>query len=517
MIKGSKSWVMMGAAALALTGMGGYLAGHDALAAPVNPAPTPAPASVAPHSFADLVQKVAPAVVSIDIVGKAKPVALQGGNPFGEDSPFGPELRRFFNLPRGQGQGQGDDQGPGPAEPLRAAGSGFFISADGYILTNNHVVENADEITVKTKDDRELKAKLIGRDPATDLAVIKVEGAHFPYVSFEDRAKPRVGDWVIAVGNPFGLGGTATAGIVSAMNRRNVGQSNYVDFMQIDAPINRGNSGGPTFDIDGRVVGVNTAIFSPSGGSVGIGFAIPADVADAVTKQLIAGGKVTRGYMGATIQNVTPEIADSLGIGGRKGALVAEVVPGQPADKAGLQPGDVVLSLNGKSVGNSSELTRLVAQSHAGDTLRLEVLRNGKPATIDIHSGTRPSERELARADNDNNDDDSDAAPQGGPVQPRPSALGMSFGPLDESAQRRYAIPSNLHGVVVESVQASSDAGQKGLKRGDVIVRAGDRDAVSPADVLAAVDQAKRAGRTSVLLQIHRGGRNLFVPIKIQP
>src|SRR6185437_9638121 len=350
---------------------GGYLAGHDALAAPVNPAPTPAPASVAPHSFADLVQKVAPAVVSIDIVGKAKPVALQGGNPFGEASPFGPELRRFFNLPRGQGQGQGDDQGQGPAEPLRAAGSGFFISADGYILTNNHVVENADEITVTTKDDRKLKARLIGRDPATDLAVVKVEGSHFPYVSFEDRAKPRVGDWVVAVGNPFGLGGTATAGIVSALGRKNVSDSNYVDYMQIDAPINRGNSGGPTFDVYGRVIGVNTAIYSPSGGSVGIGFDIPADVAAQVSRQLIAHGKIVRGYIGAQIQDVTADIADSIGLKEHKGALVAEVTGDGPAEKAGLKAGDVVLDVDGHAVDGVSANSDAGAKGlRAGDVIR---------------------------------------------------------------------------------------------------------------------------------------------------
>src|SRR6185312_5959036 len=280
----------------------------------VNPAPTRPPVSVAPSSFADLVQKVAPAVVSIDIVGKAKPVSLQGQSPFGDQGPLGPELRRFFNVPQGQGNGQDQDQDQSQGEPLRAAGSGFFISADGYILTNNHVVENADEITVTTKGDQKLKAKLIGRDAATDLAVVKVEGSHFPYVSFEDRAKPRVGDWVIAVGNPFGLGGTATAGIVSALARKNVSDSNYVDYMQIDAPINRGNSGGPTFDVDGRVVGVNTAIFSPSGGSVGIGFDIPADVAARVSKQLIDHGKIIRGYIGAQIQDVTADIADSIGL-----------------------------------------------------------------------------------------------------------------------------------------------------------------------------------------------------------
>jgi len=481
----SKSWVMMGAA-MAITGTGGYFAGEHAQAAPVNPAPTPAPASIAPRSFADLVEKVAPAVVSIDIVGKAQaaPATLQQDGPFGEDSPFGEEFRRFFrDLPQRRGQA--------PSDSVRASGSGFFISADGYILTNNHVVENADEITVKTKDERELKARLIGRDPATDLAVIKVEGARFPYVSFEDRAKPRVGDWVVAVGNPFGLGGTATAGIVSALGRRNVGQSNYVDFMQIDAPINRGNSGGPTFDIDGRVVGVNTAIFSPSGGSVGIGFDIPADVAAQVSRQLIDHGKIVRGYIGAQIQDVTADIADSLGLKDRKGALVADVTPDGPADRAGLKAGDVVLDVNGQMVEGASDLSRRVALVNPGQTIRLRINRNGQAEALSLTSGTRPSEQQLA-------DNSQPLAPGSGERM-----LGMRLE------------PSPSGGLKVEGVNASSDAGAKGVRPGDVIRRAGDRNLSSVADLSNAVATAKKAGRKDVLVLIARNGRQLFVPLHV--
>jgi serine protease Do len=457
---------MMGAAAMAITSMGGYFAGEHALAAPVNPAPTPAPASIAPRSFADLVAKVAPAVVSIDIVGKAQAAstALQQDSPFGDESPFGEEFKRFFrDVPQGQGQSQ--------AEPLRASGSGFFISGEGYILTNNHVVENADEITVKTKDERELKARLIGRDPATDLAVIKVDGAHFPYVSFEDRARPRVGDWVIAVGNPFGLGGTATAGIVSALGRKNVSDSNYVDYMQIDAPINRGNSGGPTFDIDGRVVGVNTAIFSPSGGSVGIGFDIPADVAASVSKQLIEHGKIVRGYIGAQIQDVTADIADSLGLKDRKGALVADVTADSPADRAGLKAGDVVLDVNGQAVEGASDLSRRVALVTPGQTIRLRISRNGQTEALSLTSGTRPSEQQLA----DN----------GGPSASGPGErmLGMRLEPN----------PSG--GLKVEGVNANSDAGAKGVRQGDVLRKAGDQNLSSVVDLSNALTAAKKAGR----------------------
>ena len=503
-----------GVAAAALAGAGMQWphasAGGNPLLIHASTAPIFAPPPGAPLSFADIFEKVSPAVVSIDVTSKVDTKALRNIPGF-ENFPFD-------IVPKGKGGGN-DDDGDGkdaaPAPQAMSSGSGFFISPDGYIVTNNHVVENASDIKVTLKDGREFKATIVGRDEGTDLAVIKVEGKNFPFVDFENSARPRVGDWVIAVGNPFGLGGTATAGIISAYGR-DIGET-FVDYIQIDAPINRGNSGGPTFDIYGRVIGVNTAIFSPSGGSVGIGFAIPADVADTITKQLISGGKVTRGYLGATIQPVTPEIADSLGMSGKKGALVAEIVPGAPADKAGVQPGDVVVALNGKSVGSSSELTRLVAQTHSGEVMHLSILRAGKPITVDVRSGTRPSEADLAKGADNDNDDDSSAPPQGPAVQ-RPGAIGMTFGPLDDSSRRRYAIPGDVHtGVVVESVSGASDAGQKGLKRGDVIVRAGDNNALSPADVLAAVASAKKDGRPSVLLQVHRNGRNLFVPIKIQP
>ena len=481
----STSWFVTTAAAVALCGAGASLGVAAVRAGPVNPPAAAALARGAPRSFADLVDQVAPAVVSIDIVGKAEPVALDQNSPLGDGSPFGEQFRQFFrDLPQRQG----------PAAPMRASGSGFFISPDGYILTNNHVVEHADEITVRTKDDRELKAHLIGRDPATDLAVIKVDGERFPYVSFEDRAKPRVGDWVVAVGNPFGLGGTATAGIVSALGRKNVGQSsNYVDFMQIDAPINRGNSGGPTFDIDGRVVGVNTAIFSPSGGSVGIGFDIPADVAARVSRQLIDHGKIVRGYIGAQIQDVTPEIADSLGLKGRKGALVAQVTDGGPADMAGLKSGDVVLGVDGDTIGGASDLSRHVALVSPGQPIHLTVRRNGAEQTVTVRSGTRPSEDALAS--------NGGSGDQGGEGE---RLLGMRLAP-DPSG-----------GLKVEGVSSGSDASTKGLHTGDVIRRAGDRSVASVSDLSGAVDAAKKAGRKDVLLLIARGGHQLFVPLQVQ-
>ena len=392
-----KTLVGTGLMALAAALSGAAIYTTQAGAAPSGPVNTPVAAGpAAPVSFADIVEKVAPAVVSIEVETKAGPrqaVFTQGRDAPGADDNDGDAFPFGFALPQGRGGRQATPQN---AEPVMGAGSGFFISQDGYVVTNNHVVENAIKITVRTNDDRELPAKLIGRDPATDLAVIKVEGAKFPYVSFEDKAKPRVGDWVVAVGNPFNLGGTATAGIVSALARPNISGSSYVDYMQIDAPINRGNSGGPSFDLSGRVVGVNSAIFSPSGGSVGIGFDIPADVAQSVTRQLISRGKVVRGYIGATVQPVTAEIADSLGLKSTKGALVADLTAGGPAARAGLQPGDVVTRIDGHDVLSNADLTRHVGLVAVGGDIHLQVLRDGQVRQITIRAGERPAEEKLA-------------------------------------------------------------------------------------------------------------------------
>jgi serine protease Do len=393
----------LGALAVALSGAAIYATQAGAQTGhPVNPPVATAPA--APASFADIVERVAPAVVSIDVETKMDPrhAAFSRGQPApdDEDGDQDDDDTPFGLAPPGQGRGSRPAQ-PQEAEPQQATGSGFFISDNGYIVTNNHVVEDATKITVRTSDDRSLEAKLIGRDPATDLAVIKVEGGKFPYVSFEDRGKPRVGDWVVAVGNPFNLGGTATAGIVSALARPNISGSSYVDYMQIDAPINRGNSGGPSFDLSGRVVGVNSAIFSPGsgGGSVGIGFDIPADVAMSVTKSLIGSGKVVRGYIGATVQPVTAEIAESLGVKGEKGALVADLTPGGPAARAGLQTGDLVTRIDGHEVLSNADLTRHVGLALVGQDIHLDVLRDGQTRQITIRAGERPAEDKLAQND----------------------------------------------------------------------------------------------------------------------
>jgi len=377
----------------------------------VNPTTLTATPPGVPTSFAPIIQKVSPAVVSIEIVGHASPreVALNegGDDSQGQATPFffGSPFQQFFGEGNSPRRGAPDGQ---PLPKIHAAGSGFFISGDGYILTNNHVVEDADKITVHMADGKTYTAHIVGRDPATDLAVVKVSGGPFPFVSFENAAKPRVGDWVVAVGNPFGLEGTATAGIVSALGRQNVADSPLLDYMQIDAPINRGNSGGPTFDTEGRVVGVNTAIFTPSGGSVGIGFDIPASVASSISRELIAHGHVSHGYLGATIQELTPDLAQSLGLTSPDGAIIDAVTPEGPAQKAGLRSGDVLLAVNGAAVHSPHDVTHAVAFSEPGARLALTVRRGAQTETLNAIAGVRPSEDTLARetTPRDDNGDD---------------------------------------------------------------------------------------------------------------
>lgn len=466
-----------------------------AVAASSNFAPPPG----APMSFADIFEKVSPAVVSINVTSRVDMTRLQRQIP---GLPF--EIK-----PPGPGGEDDNEGGNGPRR--QSAGSGFFISADGYVVTNNHVIEDAESIKVVLKDETELEATVVGRDEGTDIAVLKVKGAGYTFVNFENSARPRVGDWVLTVGNPYNLGGTATAGIVSAYGR-DIGET-FVDYIQIDAPINRGNSGGPTFDVYGRVIGVNSAIFSPTGGSVGIGFAVPADVAARVSRQLISNGKVVRGYIGASIQNFDEDMAAAQGIAGQKGAIVAELTPGAPADKAGLTAGDIVLSVNGVRVKSSSELTRQVASAAPGDLLRLQVIRDGKPRTVDIRSGVRPSESQLAAGPGGSGG----AGP--GPARPAPAAgqaiLGMMVSPLDDAARRRTGLPADVRGLIIGGVERNSDAAAKGLQANDVIMRAGDRTLAMPSDLAAVVDQARKAGRPSVLVSVWRGGRTIFLPVKI--
>jgi serine protease Do len=443
-----------------------------------------APPQGAPLSFADIFAQVAPAVVQIDVKtrvpgGQQRFVQIPGLGPVPVPSPDG---------------GDGED---GEGAVALGAGSGFFIAANGFIVTNNHVVADATEITVKLADGRELEAQLVGRDESTDLAVIKVDGSDFPFVNFEESAQPRVGDWVIAVGNPFGLGGTATAGIVSAQGRSIPDPTaNYVDFIQIDAAINRGNSGGPTFDIYGRVIGVNSAIYSPTGNSVGIGFAIPASVAKPITDRLMRGETIQRGYLGVIIRNVDAEMREGLDLpAGTTGAYVNEVTAGSPADDAGLRPGDVVVRIDGDPVASSTELTRRVAEVRVGDPIRLEIIRNGRRQSLTVRSGRRPSQAELNAGPTD----------EGGQAEPRAGAAsgqvvaGLNVAAITPTLRQRYSIPAAVEGLVVTGV---APGGDRRFQPGNVILRVGNAPAASVSDFQAAVAAARRAGKKSVFLLV---------------
>ena len=514
-----------GVACAALAGMGMRMGTADAAQAPVVrasmvTAPAFAPPPGAPMSFADIFEKVSPAVVQINVTSKAQAPSLRIPGLEGFD--IVPRGQRRPGQPGQQGQQQEDD-GDTPATPKQqSAGSGFFISADGYIVTNNHVVADADDIQVVLKDGRELKATLVGRDESTDLAVIKVvdpkaKGKDFTFVNFENQAKPRVGDWVITIGNPFGLGGTATAGIISAYDRNlNDTTSSFVPYIQIDAPINRGNSGGPSFDIYGRVIGVNSAIYSPSGGSVGIGFAIPAEVAEGVAKQLIANGKVVRGYIGVSIQDFSAEAAEAMGLTDVKGAIVAEVVPGGPAAKAGLLPDDILVAVNGVKISDRSELTREVSKARPGETIKVSIIRDGKPRIVDVKSGTRPSESSLAATD-DEQGQDGEAPTPDKPASQKVDALGLTLGPIDAASRQTYKIEPDIKGLLIIGVKGDSDAGEKGLAKGDVLANINGAQVSGVADVTSAVETAKKAGRTSVLVKVIRQNRPVFIPLKIAP
>jgi len=451
----------------------------------INPS-TIAPPNGAPMSFADLIERVRPAVVSISV--RQRPGAARG--PVIEGLP--PGYEDFF-------RGQPGRPGPAPT----SLGSGFFIDESGIIVTNHHVIEDAEEITIRTSDGRDLQADIVGSDEATDIAVLRIQGGgSFPYVTFDDASHVRVGDWVVAVGNPFGLDGTATAGIVSAMGRRDAGSSAYVDYMQIDAPINRGNSGGPTFDLNGNVIGVNSAIFSPTGGNVGIGFAIPANTAHGIVQQLLATGRVTRGWIGVSIQPLDDDIARSLGLDDARGALVATVVPDGPADRAGIRQGDVILTFDGERIRDSRDLTQRVGATAVGDSSRVEVLRSGQRRTLTMRLGERPSEQQLASTAPTPN---ATPAPESGQAGVAQAALGVSVRPMTSEDRARYDLEANEFGLVVTAVEPSSDAAQKGIRVGDIILQADQRNVRTVQDLSNAIAAARRGDRP-VLLQVD--GRN---------
>jgi len=446
----------------------------------------------APFSFADLVERVAPSVVTITVEEKLEPQKSVNLDDIPE--PF----RNFFNQ---FGQGR---QFQVPRKAV-AMGSGFIIDKSGYIVTNNHVVDGGTKIKVKLQDGREFTAKLIGTDPATDIALLKIDAkGPLPAVEFADDRNVRVGDWVIAVGNPFGLSNTVTAGIVSSIGR-DVGPGPYTDFIQIDAPINRGNSGGPTFDIQGRVIGMNSMIFSPSGGSVGIGFAIPSSTIHDVVAQLKAHGKVSRGWLGVQIQSVTPDIAASLGDKDLKGAIVASIVPNSPASKAGFRQGDLIVALNDKAVDDNIALTRRVAALQAGSDASFTVIRGGEKKTITAKIGQR-KEEQVASIDNGG---------QPSANQSTGEAMGLGLASVTPEVRQAYNLDQGAEGVVITKVDPNSDAADQGLQPGDVVVSVGNHAVHTPQDVKSQIADAKSAGRNSVLLLVSGQGGQRFVAVKI--
>ena len=481
--------VLLGAAgALALTGaiVGGGIAPHAAFAEAPAANGGDRVLTVNPSSFADVVEHVRNAVVSVKVKMTESAENEEGD---GEAAPQMPQMKpgdpleRFFKQ-FGERGGKFHQQKP---KMTQAQGSGFFITADGYVVTNNHVVEHATEVTLVTDDGTSLPAKVIGTDKKTDRALRKVtkEGT-YPFVPWAEKA-PRVGDWVVAIGNPFGLGGTVTAGIVSARGR-DIGAGPYDDFLQIDAPVNRGNSGGPTFNAAGQVVGVNTAIFSPSGGSVGIGFAIPSEVAQTVIHDLETKGSVARGWIGVQIQPVTDEIADSLGLKSPKGALVAEAQPSGPASSAGIKSGDVILGVDGQKVDGPRELARKIAGMGPNASATLTFWHDGQEKKADVKLGTLPNSDKVAKAEIEGDKADNSRATV--------AALGLQLAPA-------ASVPgAGSEGVVVADVDQDSPAAQKGLKVGDVILEAGGEKVGKPSEITSVMEKARKDGRKAVLLRV---------------
>ena len=449
--------------------------------------PTPAQAAEqsGPAGFADLVVKVKPAVISVRVKMERESRADDNG-AIPRNSP----LYRFFHGP--------DAQEQQPRQQITGEGSGFFISADGYAVTNNHVVDHAKTVQVTADDGSIYTAKVVGTDPKSDLALLKIDGnKQFAYVEFANQ-QPRVGDWVIAVGNPFGLGGTVTAGIVSASGRE-IGASPYDDYLQIDAPINKGNSGGPAFNMDGKVIGVNSAIVSPSGGSVGIGFDIPADTAKLVVNELRQKGSVTRGWLGVQVQPVTAAIADSMGLKKAEGALVDQPQPNSPAEKAGIRAGDIITAVNGTPIKDARALAQQIARAAPGSTAKLSVIRDGRTNNVEVTLATMPNQEQEA-----------DAQPQQERQEPRSEQhLGMSLAPAQEVEG------TGKQGVVVLGIDPNGPAAQNGVETGDVILDVAGKAVQTPSQVREAINATRSQGRRSVLMRVKSKQGTKFVALPI--
>ncbi|MGN6470897.1 MAG: Do family serine endopeptidase [Rhizobiaceae bacterium] len=496
-----RSRLMAAAAAVVLTGAAGFAVVSDT--APVLADPVYVKTTQAMPSFADVVEQVSPAVVSVLVKSRVEPAGTDGtqfffGGPGFDQLPDDSPLKRFFKEFRDQQEHRRHHNDDGGKLRPTAQGSGFFISEDGYLVTNNHVVKGGGAFSVRMDDGTEYDAKLVGTDPRTDLAVLKVDGKgkKFTYVQWADDSKVRVGDWVVAVGNPFGLGGTVTAGIVSARGR-DIGAGPYDDFIQIDAAVNHGNSGGPAFNMNGEVVGINTAIFSPSGGNVGIAFAIPASTAKGVVQELIKKGEVDRGWLGVQIQPVTKDIAESLGRSDEKGALVAEAQDNSPAKAAGIKAGDVITAVDGKTVDSPKELARVIGEANPGKSVEVQVWRNGSEKTFDVKLGEMPAPDKMASADDSSQPDHSNSADT-------LDKFGLTVAPSDKGK-----------GLVVTDVDPNSDAADRGIQAGDVIVAVNSKDVNSASDVDQAASEAAKAGRKAVLLQIMHDDNSRFVALPV--
>jgi serine protease Do len=512
-------------AALMIGGAGFALAGSDTAQSGTQlSAATAAQLPAAPMTgFADIVESVRPAVVNIE-VERTGGSRQHSGSSEDEAERFGEFFERYFDDEHGGPGAKGDKemgeslkrwfrefeerrgaegQGRQHGMPFRGAGAGFIIDADGTIVTNNHVVAGADRIQVTMNDGRSFDAELVGRDPATDLAVIQIDADKpLPYVTFGNSDEARVGDWVLTIGNPFGLENSVTMGIVSASGR-SIGAGRYDDFLQIDAPINRGNSGGPAFNTKGEVIGVNTAIFSPSGGSVGIGFAIPSDMVQEIVAELQDDGHVQRGWLGVRIQPVTEDIAEGLDLDAPKGALIAEVTDDSPAEAAGLAAGDVVLSVNDKPIDDVRDLTRSIARLDPGANAELGLWRQGENETVTVELGAFPEPEQVAMADQ-------------GESKSGEAVMGMRLAKLDGAARAAFNIEEETDGVLITDVDSDSWAARKGLRRGDVIVKAGLEPVSSPAEVAAAVESAKKEDRKAVLVLISREEEERFVTLPLR-
>ena len=457
----------------------------------------PAEARGAPDSFADLAEQLSPAVVNISTTQK-----VAGGEQrdfpmpeFPPGSPFEDFFKDFF-----------DERMQNGPRKVQSLGSGFIIDPDGVVITNNHVIDGADEILVKMSDGTELPAELVGTDPKTDLAVLQVKtDKPLPFVNLGNSDKMRVGDWVMAIGNPFGLGGTVTAGIVSARNR-DINSGPYDDFIQTDASINRGNSGGPLFNMDGQVVGINTAIISPSGGSIGIGFAIPTAIAKGVIDQLREYGETRRGWLGVRIQAVTPDLADAMDMDEPKGALVAGVDDDGPAKAAGIDVGDVIVTFDGKDVPKMRDLPRIVAETKIGKKVKVEVLRKGKSKTFTVDIDRLKEGEKVAMVDEGEEGDGSESESK---------ALGLTLAAITAELRARYSLDDDIEGVVVTDVDFESDAADK-VRRGDVIVEVGQKPVTSPSEVVDRVKDLTEGSDKPVLLLINRGGEMTFRSVRPQ-